>query len=281
MSEILRRISDKYITMTDSHRNIADYISDNVYAIAFDTLDKLAMKIGVSTTTVIRFARALGYGGFSDMQQDIQENIKGKDSLPERFSAIHGQINRNQLLLDIFRTDIDNLNKTLAELGEEQLKNSVNSIVHAKQIYVLGMRSSFSLAYMMYARLGQVKKGVRLINGMGMTFPEEINGMVKGDLCIAFLFPRYSKTTPTLLSWMKKQGVKILLITSSNYAPVKDYADIILPCATRSISYKNSPVAPFSLINYLVVATSMEDPDAKETLGTTEEMLRQGYYLGL
>jgi len=281
MSDILKRISDKYSTLTDSQVTIANYISDNVHAIAFDTLGKLAMKIGVSTTTVIRFARALDYGGFSDMQQDIQENIKGKDSLPERFSALHGQIKRNQLLIDTFRADIDNLSQTLAGLSEEQLRYAVNSIVNAKQVYILGMRSSFSLAYMMFSRLGQVKKSVRLINGIGMTFPEEINGMEKGDLCIAFLFPRYSKITPTLLSWMKKQGIKILLITSHSYTPVKAYGDIILPCATQSISYKSSSVAPFSLINYLVAAVSMEDMGAKEALDTTEEMLRQGYYLGL
>jgi len=281
MSGILKRISDKYSTLTDAQMVIANYISDNVYVIAFDPLDKLAMKIGVSTTTVIRVARALDYGGFSDMQHDIQDNIKGKDSLPERFSALHGQINQNRLLLDTFQADIDNLNQTLAELSEEQLRYAVNSIVHAKQIYILGMRSSFSLAYMMFSRLGQVKKGVRLLHGMGMTFPEEINGMKKGDLCIAFLFPRYSKITPTLLSWMKKQGITILLITARNYAPVKAYGDIILPCATQSTSYKSSSVAPFSLINYLVAAVSMEDEGAKDALVTTEEMLRQGYYLGL
>ncbi|MGI6169934.1 MAG: MurR/RpiR family transcriptional regulator [Christensenellales bacterium] len=281
MTNILKRISDKYENLTNSQMVVANYISDNIYVIAFDTLDELAAKIGVSTTTVIRFARALGYAGFSDMQQDVQENIKGKDSLPERFCAVSSNINRDQLLLDTFRTDINNLNQTLAELNGEQLNRAVSAIISARQIYILGMRSSFSLAHMLFSRLGQIKKNVRLIHGMGMTFPEEINGIEEGDICIAFLFPRYCKITATLLSWMKKQGVTILLVTDRNHAQVKAYGDIILPCATQGISYKSSPVAPLSLVNYLVAAVSIEYDGAKESLAATEEMLKQGYYLGL
>lgn len=281
MSDVLYKITDHFSSLTNSQRIVANYISGNISHVAFSTLDELALKIGVSTTTVIRFARALGYSGYSDMQQDIQSNIKGKVSLPERFSTATSHIKRDQLLLDSFHADIENISQTLSGLNESVLRGAIDAIVEAKHIYLLGMRGSFSMAYMMAARLGQIKDGVHLIQAVGAIYPEEVGGAAQGDVCIAFMFPRYSRTTANIVSTLKKRGVRILMFTSQDYEAVKPYGDIILPCATQGLSYKKSFVAPLCLINYLVTAVSIEDPRAKEVLERTEEMLSQGYYFGL
>ncbi|CAB1245987.1 MurR/RpiR family transcriptional regulator [Ruminococcaceae bacterium BL-6] len=281
MSDILYRITDRFDSLTNSQRVVANYVSENISNVAFNTLDELALKIGVSTTTVIRFARALGYSGYSDMQQDIQSNIKGKVSLPERFSTATSHIKRDQLLLDSFHADIENINQTLASLNESVLRRAVEAIVKANHIYLLGMRGSFSMAHLMATRLGQIKDRVRLIQAVGSIFPEEVGGATQGDLCIVFMFPRYSRMTANIVSALKKRGVLILMFTSQNYTAVKSYGDIILPCAIQGLSYKNSFVAPLCLINYLVTAVSIEDTGAKEVLERTEEMLSQGYYFGL
>ena len=143
------------------------------------------------------------------------------------------------------------------------------------------MRGSFSLSHMMASRLGQIKPDVRLIQAVGSLYPEEVNGVQAGDLCIAFMFPRYAKLTASLVSFFQKQGAKVLIVTSTNDAPVRTYGDIILPCAIQSVSFKSSYAAPVCLINYLVAAVSLEAPDAREVLSRTEELLGQGYYLGL
>ncbi len=143
---------------------MANYVQEKYEDVAFETLEKLAAKAGVSTTTVIRFSRALGYS-------EIQEAIR----------LISG----------------------------------------AKNIYVLGMRSSFSLAHYMVSRLGEIKKNVHFVQLTGLIYPEEIVSADVGDVCIAYIFPRYSKTGINILAWMRSRGVKIVLITSNNNLPVR------------------------------------------------------------
>ena len=115
-----------------------------------------------------------------------------------------------------------------------------------------------------------------------MFYPEEIADAGKGDVCIAYLFPRYSKTTANLISYMRKQGVKIILFTSINHSAVNSYGDIIIPCAVRGISYKNTYAAPISVVNYLTAALVSKNMEtAKKNLAKAEDILSQGYYLGL
>lgn len=281
MSDILHHISEKFDSLTGSQRIVAEYVTENIGSIAFFTLDALASKIGVSTTTVIRFARAIGYDGYSEMQRDIQDSIRGKVSLPERYNFAASSIKTDQLLVDSFQADIENITETLSSLDPKALQESIHAIIHAKHVYLLGMRGAFSMAHIMASRLGQIRQNVRLIQAVGDIYPEEINGAGPEDLCIAFMFPRYSKVTASIAAALKKQGVSILLITSPGYKIIKSYGDIILPCVTRSISFKSSFVAPLCLINYLVAAVSMESPQAKDALSQIEAMLEQGYYLGL
>ncbi len=144
------------------------------------------------------------------------------------------------------------------------------------------MRSSFSIAYYMASRLGEIKKNVHFIQSTGMLYPEEIVGADAGDVCIAYFFPRYSKIASNIISWLKKQGVKIILFTSLNNLAARRYGDIILPCGLKSISYKNSLTAPICLTNYLVAELAKQNYDeAREVLRRTEDILSTGYYLGL
>jgi DNA-binding MurR/RpiR family transcriptional regulator len=144
------------------------------------------------------------------------------------------------------------------------------------------MRSSFALAHYMTSRLGQIRPNVRLIQSAGMIYPEELIGCNGQDVCIAFLFPRYSKTAANLILWLRKRGVRIILFTSQNYSAIRTYGDIFLPCSVRGVSFKNSFAAPICLINYISAAIALLDRSrAIETLQQTEEFLNKGYHLGL
>ena len=281
MNNILDLISEHYSSFTRSQKLVANYISDNLSNVAFCTLEDLAPKIGVSTTTLIRFARAVGYSGYSELQQEIQTSIIGKSSLPNRYSTATSNIHPDQLLLDSFQTDIENINETLAHLDRAVLDRTVSSIVDAKTVYTLGMRGAFSLAHITASRLGQIRENVRLIQAIGDIYPEEIGGAGKGDLCIAYMFPRYSKMTAKLVHEFKNRGVFVIIITSMQYEPIKTYGDIIIPCAIKSISFKSSFTAPLCLINYLIAAIAMKDKSAEQVVQRTEQMLNQGFYLGL
>ena len=178
--------------------------------------------------------------------------------------------------------DIKNIELTFSALDDEKTNETVETIENGKKIYDLGMRSAFSLAHYTYSRIAQILANVHLIQGTGMFYPEEIADAGKGDVCIAYLFPRYSKTTANLISYMRKQGVKIILFTSINHSAVNSYGDIIIPCAVRGISYKNTYAAPISVVNYLTAALVSKNMEtAKKNLAKAEDILSQGYYLGL
>ena len=264
------KISAAYSALTYSQRKVANYVQEKYEDVAFETLEKLAAKAGVSTTTVIRFS-----------QEDIKKEIQTKGSLPDRLERA-AAVSDNDLLSDTFTTDINNLNQTFAGLQPDELEAAIRLISGAKNIYVLGMRSSFSLAHYMVSRLGEIKKNVHFVQLTGLIYPEEIVSADVGDVCIAYIFPRYSKTGINILAWMRSRGVKIVLITSNNNLPVRSYGDICFRCAIQSVSCKNSLTAPMCLTNYLVAELALRNYDeAHEVLSRTEEILSTGFYLGI
>lgn len=281
MSDFLTNLNQHFDSFTHSQKLTSNYLTDHMTEFAFSTLESLAEKIDVSTTTIIRFSRALGYKGFSEMQRDIQAELKQKESLPGRLADMP-PISDNHLLRAFFENDMKNIRKTLEVQRDEDLKKAVEIISGAKNIYVLGMRSSFAVAHYMASQLGEIKKHVNLIQSIGMIYPEEIVGAGEGDVCIAYLFPRYSKVAATMITWLREHGAKVILITSMNYGAVSGYGDVILPCAISSVTYKNSFAAPLCLTNYMIAALAKQNyEEAKEVLSRTESILAQGYYLGI
>jgi DNA-binding MurR/RpiR family transcriptional regulator len=276
------KVTESLATLTYSQKKVANFVLENMNALAFDTLDDIAIKIGVSTTTVIRFARALGYSGFSEMQKDIQNDVMEKVSLPERFKSCMQSMSLDKLLIETMQNDIANINNTINGLPEEALRSAIKILSEAKHVYMLGMRSSFSLAHYAASRFGQIRPFIHLVQSIGMIFPEELTGGGPEDVCMAFLFPRYSKTTSNLIIWLKSMGVRIILFTSPNYMSIQNYGDLIIPCHIKGNSFKNSFVAPICVINYFAAALAHENSDiADVTLQRTEDFLKKGYYLGL
>lgn len=282
MADILSKITEEYNSFTHSQKVVANYVMENYNLIAFDTLDDLAQRIKVSTTTIIRFSRSLGYNGYTDMQRDIQAHLKDKISLPERLTSSTEQVQHDQILKEAFQNDINNINETLQKLSMEELQKAVQQMCSARCIYLLGMRGSFSLAYYAASRFGQLRHNVHLIQSAGMLYPEEISNAGPEDLCIAFFFPRYSKTTASMISWLRKKQTPIILITGQSHHSISSYGDLIFPCSIKGSSVKNSYAAPVCLINYFTAALARENHHtAKKVLEETEELLNQGYYLGM
>ena len=277
------KVNEKYNGMTHAQKTVANYVGEHPDDIAFCTLETLAAKINVSTTTVIRFARAMGYSGFSDMQDEVKREMQTKSTLPERLDDLISSRGGEDLTLQsCFATDMDNLNQTLNGLDPQELKKAVDMISGANRIYILGMRSSFSLAHYLTSRLGEIKRNVSFVQSTGMIYPEEVVSAGEGDVCIAYVFPRYSKTALNILAWMRSYGVKVILFTSMNDLPIRSYGDLCFNCAINSTSCKNSLTAPMCLTNYLVAELANQNYDeAHEVLSRTEELLSTGFYLGI
>lgn len=282
MSDYYTKVTSSLGELTHSQRKVANFVLDNLDTMAFVTLDDLAARIGISSATIIRFARSLGYAGYSEMQKDIQGEIIDKVSLPERFNETKASIKVDKLLTDTMQNDMDNIVKTVTTIPKDTLHDVVNVIGNAKTLYILGLRSSFALAHYAASRFGQIRPNVHLLQSGGMLFPEELAGMGADDVCIAFLFPRYPKMTASLLASMRKVNVKVVLFTAPNLAPVKSYGDYFIPCHIKGNAFKNSFAAPLCLIYYLATALALQHSDiANQTLQKTENVLDMGYYLGL
>lgn len=284
MSEIAYRISNIYTKLTQTEKKVANYITENSNAIAFESLDNLALKIGVSTTSVIRLAKAMGYSGYADMRQSIQEglNDRSQNSMTRRLSKSDRVSDTGKLLVEYLNKNVDIIRNTFEGQNIADLKEAIINIREAKNVYIIGLSDSFALAYNMSIRLGQIRKSVHLMQAVGAMFPMELQEAGPGDVCIAFWLPRYYKVTANILTMMRKNGVKIILFTSQNTAPVEKYGDIILPCDISVVSIKDSIIGPMCLSNYIVDAVALSDYDkSMEVLSKTEDILSLGYYLGI
>lgn len=280
--EFQHHVMKYYGKLTKSNKLVADYFLGNWEAVAFSTLEEVANQIGVSTTTVIRFSRAIGFQGYSALQQLFQNNIRNKIGLPQRLDISMGHARGAQLLVDSFNNDITNLRKTLENLRPENLAQAVSMIVGARSVYLLGSRACFSVAHYMAVRLGQVRENVRLIQGIGGIYPEEMVSMGPEDVCIAYMLLRYSRTMMNALAWAKNLQSKIIVVTGPSHKNFDGLADVVLPCWVRGVTIKNSLVVPVCLSQYLVAEVMMSDyARSKDVLSKIENALQKGNYFML
>lgn len=287
MSDIIYKISTEYPKLTQAEKKVANYITENSSSLIFDTLDNLAFKIGVSTTSILRLARALGYSGYSDMQQSIREYVNmaasgSKGSLIKRLQDSDKNSDRMKLFLNCLNKNVEQVKNTFEAQNEAELDRAVHAIAEANNVFIIGLSDSFALAYNMSIRLGQVRKNVRLMQTVAGIFPMELQDAGSSDVCVAFLFPRYSKATANVLTLMKKNKVKVILFTGQNTTPVKNYGDIIFPCSISGNIVKDSIIGPMCLSNYIVDAIIVSHYDeTMEILANTEEILSYGNYLDI
>lgn len=279
-TDIIELVKEKYNSFTRLQKVVAHYVLEKTDSIVFSSLDRIASEIGVSTTTVIRFARCLGFAGYSEMQEQIRRQVMYKKSLPNRLNIEGRPAEENVFAKQVFENDIRNIQETLDGLNMEQMKAAVDLLTDAKNIYVFGLRGAFPLAHSMALVLGEIKKNVRLISGIGMAYPEEVLGVENGDVCLVYAFPRYLRMVVDMVRWMKERDVKIILITSQAYQKMEVTVDIVLPCFVEGYSFKSSMAAPMVLNNYLIMAIAARNSsESKEVLSLTEEWLNRGLFL--
>ena len=280
---ITARIQANYAGLTKTEQKIADYIMDQGSDIAFKTLEELANDINVSTTSIIRFARTLEYEGYTQMQQNVQKSLMKKVSLPERYEQNYSLLKKDDLLNDLMDAEIEGLKKSAASLDEGSLYKAVEAIGQAETGYILGARTTFGLAHYMTANLSQIRKHVHLVSGTGGMYPEEIVGVKKGDVCLAYMFPRYQKMMSNLLSWLKSKEVLVIVITSEPYDAIRHLGDIFLCCSLQAgIMMKDSMVSPMFISDYLfnrIVANDYQRTHA--VLEEVESLLDRGFYFGV
>ena len=257
--DVLSVINSASRSFSKGQRKIAAYISENYDKAAFMTASKLGDTVGVSESTVVRFAADLGYDGYPAMRKALQEMIKYRLTTVQRIEVSKELTDGGDVLSSVLTTDMEKIRTTLEEVDRESFQKAVNAIVNAKNIYILGFRSSAALASFMGFYLNLLFPNVKVVNenSAGEVF-EQILRIGEGDLLVAISFPRYSRRTIRAICFAKDNGAEIVGITDADSSLVAQIANINLYAKSEMLSFLDSIVAPLSLINALIVAAATQ-----------------------
>lgn len=241
--------------LSKGHKKLVKYISENYDKAAFMTASKLGENVGVSESTVVRFATEMGFKGYPELQKELQQMIKSKLTAVQRMEVSSNLMSEDDAIKKVLNGDIDLIRDTLESVSDIEFKKAVETINKAKKIYILGVRSSAALASFLYFYLNPVFENVVLIDTSSASeMFEQMFRISENDVCVAISFPRYSKQTINALRFINDRGTKIIAITDSAVSPIAEYADTLLVAKSDMVSVVDSLVAPLSLINALIVA---------------------------
>ena len=272
--ELFELVRSRYPSMTRSEQKVADAFLAEPDNFTFSTLDKISRSINTSTTTTIRFCRTLGFAGYKEFQDSLRQNVKQFATLPEKLQNLSGASGDNTLLESIASRSAENIFRTIREIPPEALSQALELIGGGNRLFIFGMRESFALVHYAYTRFLTVRDNVFMLDAGSSGLVESVLSLQKDDVCLVFLFHRYTRFSAQLLPLLRERGVKVILITAEPCEKIAPYADVTLLCHMSNGSIKNSSVAPICLLDYFCTATSMRAPEEQlEHMHRIEEIL--------
>lgn len=255
-------MNKRYKTMSKGQKILARYTMENYPKVAFMTASKLGETVGVSESTVVRFANALGFSGYPKFQDALQELIKTKLTTVERVEMANRDYSSDSKILgNVLKTDIENIKETMDSLEEKSYEDAINLMISAKKVYVMGLRSSIYVAKYLGYYLNYILDDVVIVR---MDMGEPVEQMIKlgpGDVLIAISFPRYSRKTIQVARFAKNRGAKVIAITDSNNAPTAKISDVVVTVRNNMVSFVDSLVPAFSVANALVIGVAMREKE--------------------
>ena len=274
---LLAKINEQKGKFSKGQRLIASFITEHYDKAAFMTASKLGNTVGVSESTVVRFATELGYEGYPQMQKAMQEMIRDKLTSVQRINVTQSHIGDGNVLEYILNKDIDKIRRTLDETSEKDFRNAVDAISRAKTIYIFAVRSSAALASFLGYYYSLIFENVKIISNYGETeIYEKLFRISEDDVIIGISFPRYSNAAIQAVTFAKRRGAKAIALTDSMSSPLVAVSDYVLIAKSDIASVVDSLVAPLSMINALIAATVLNlDASVKETFGTLENIWQE------
>ena len=268
--DFISRINENFVRMSKGQKAIASYIYDNFEQAAFMTAAKIGAEVGVSESTVVRFATFIGYDGFPEFQRDLELFIQDKLSSVSQIDFRYGKSSQSDILNSVLGSDIEKIQHTIENLDPNAFETAVDFMLEAKHVYIIGLRSCEPLARFLHFYLTMVRPDVILISTTSVTETfEQMIRVNEEDCVVGISFPRYSMRTLKALEFAKDRSAKVVSITDSVYSPLNLYSSCNLLARSDMVSIVDSLVAPLSVINALVVALVLKSPDS------TRENLKQ------
>ena len=269
---LLTQINDKMPGFSKGQKLIANYITGHYDKAAFMTASKLGNTVGVSESTVVRFATELGYDGYPKMQKAMQEMIRDKLTSVQRIEVTKNRFGNSDILSNVLNQDIEKIRKTIEETSKEDFTNAVRAIANARTIYIFAVRSSAALASFLGYYYSLIFENVKVISNYGETeIYEKLFRIGENDVIIGISFPRYSNAAVKAMTFARRRGAKVIALTDSMTSPLCTLSDYVLIAKSDMASVVDSLVAPLSMINALIVATVVElDEEVEQTFSRLE-----------
>ena len=268
-NELLKKIDAGYSKFSKGQKKLADFIRKDYDKAAFLTAAKMGEEVGVSESTVVRFAMALGYDGYPGFQKALGELVRTKLNSIQRMEVTYGRISQGEILTSVLQSDIEKIKMTMSSIDHEMFETAVDTILSARRIYVIGIRSCAPLADFLCFYLNLICDNVTAVstNSASEIF-EQLLRINEEDVIIGISFPRYSMRTLKALEFASNRKAKVITLTDSIHSPMTIYSSCNLIARSDMASIVDSLVAPLSVVNALVVALCMKKQ--KEVIGTLE-----------
>ncbi len=255
---LLSEIEERMPTFSKGQKLISNYILENYDKAAYMTAAKLGAIVQVSESTVVRFAIEMGFSGYPEFQHALREMVRTRLTSFQRMAVTNDLIGDGDLLTKVLSSDIEKIRRTLEEIDRDAFEAAVDSIVNARHIYIMGVRSSASLAGFLNYNLRIIFDDVKFVQTTSRSeMFEQMMSIGEGDVMIAISFPRYSKRIIHAVDFAKAAGADVIALTDSAMSPIAGAADQLLVAKSDMVSFVDSLAAPLSIINAIVVAVSM------------------------
>ncbi len=273
-TDISQRIRASYSELSKGQKKIADAILNNYDKIAYMTASKLGSTVGVSESTVVRFANELGFVGYADFQRSIQELVRIKLTPNQRIEVTKQRIGRGDILETVMESDMSKLRYSLERINRNDFYKSVDAILAAKSIYIMGARSAEALAMVLQYNLSLIFDNVKFIKPTSTAeVLEQMLSIGSDDVIVAFSFPRYSSKIVNAVKYAKQNHATVIVFTDSEISPLAEHASYLLTAQSDMASFMDSLVAPISIINAIVVEiTARREKDITERFDRLEKV---------
>jgi DNA-binding MurR/RpiR family transcriptional regulator len=273
--ELTERIRTRLDGMSEGQRRVADYILAHYDQAAFLTAARLGRTVGVSESTVVRFAAVLGYRGYPGLQRVLQEMVRSRLA-PDRARPASGTGSADEVLTAIMQADAENIRLTLRDVDRKAFRTAVALLLGARRILVVGFRGATSLALFMGFNLDWILGNVKVVGHAGQDLWENLVHLGRDDVVVGICFPRHTRSTIQALAAARERGCRVVALTDGVVSPLTRHAEVLLTARGTTPALTDSYVAPLSLINALLAATSAADrARARRTRRKLEELQAQ------
>ncbi|MGO5028181.1 MurR/RpiR family transcriptional regulator [Candidatus Agathobaculum pullicola] len=278
MNDLINKIQSELSGFSKGQKQIARFILEHYDKAAFMTASRLGATVGVSESTVVRFATELGYDGYPHLQRALQEMIRNKLTSVQRMEVSSDRMGGRDVLQTVLHADMDMIRQTLDEIDRDAFQGAVDALIGAKRIYILGVRSSSALSNFVGFYFNLLFENVTLVhtNSVSEIF-EQVLRVAPGDVVLGVSFPRYSKRTLSAMQYARDRGARVIALTDSRLSPLARVADHLLLARSDMASFVDSLVAPLSVINALIVAVGMSRRDEIEQTFNKLERIWEEY----